>query len=198
MKTDHRTSRTKVFRCPVHWTVAQRLAHYTKADLVSGCLVWQGAVEANGYGRIGYRGRNHLAHRLSWTSKHGPIPNGMEICHRCDERRCVNVDHLFLGSHSVNMADLRQKRQNWYGAAEPRADTTRRSQVEPSLAPIRVLYRGIEFVGRAIARPIDPKMLLPMLAPPTRAAKPSPARDRRSKRRGSRDGRSARRSGARS
>ena len=106
------TNSPSKWRCPRHWTAEQRLARYTKVDPLSGCRIWQASTKPNGYGQLTYRMRRVMAHRLAWIARHGPIPKGLEVCHRCDERRCCNADHLFLGSHAENMADLRIKRDS--------------------------------------------------------------------------------------
>jgi hypothetical protein len=49
--------------------------------------------------------------RLAWTLRYGKIPQGFVLCHRCDERRCINPDHHFVGTHQDNMADMAQKRR---------------------------------------------------------------------------------------
>jgi hypothetical protein len=56
-------------------------------------------------------GRHVGAHRHAWelTDDNGSIPDGLHVLHRCDNRRCVRGDHLFLGSNVDNMADMRQK-----------------------------------------------------------------------------------------
>jgi HNH endonuclease len=200
-----RVSRKRVTKLPYvrwRWTADQRLQHYTKRDPVSGCLIWQGSLAHGGYGQLHFRSQSYLAHRLAWILKHGPIPPGLNVCHRCDERRCVNPDHLFLGSHSVNMTDLRMKTRSWYVTRpEPRST---KSQWDAGMAPIRIRYRGIEFVGKAAIRVVDPNAGLPYplqvtkRATPAPAARPAPAPARRPGRRGTRDGQSARRSGDRS
>lgn len=77
----------------------------------SGCWEWQGFVARNGYGRIGCggRGKHVAAHRMSYTAFVGPIPDGMFICHKCDNPVCVNPDHLFIGTVADNNEDFRLK-----------------------------------------------------------------------------------------
>jgi predicted DNA-binding protein (UPF0251 family) len=69
----------------------------------SGCWLWTGAVHRNGYGGMW---PNVLVHRFAWELANGPVPDGMMVLHRCDVRTCVNPDHLFLGTHDVNMSDM--------------------------------------------------------------------------------------------
>jgi HNH endonuclease len=71
----------------------------------SGCWLRMGSPSSSGYGEIKIKGHRIQAHRLSWEIHYGPIPVGMNVCHRCDVRQCVNPEHLFIGSHLDNAKD---------------------------------------------------------------------------------------------
>lgn len=76
----------------------------------TGCLEFTGAITAStGYGKVKFEGRAQDAHRAIWQLARGPIPAGMDVCHTCDNRKCINPLHLFLGSRSDNMIDAHAK-----------------------------------------------------------------------------------------
>jgi hypothetical protein len=88
----------------------QHLAEvYTEPN--TGCWIWPGPmmVDKLGYGQTYYSGSREYAHRASYRHHKGSIPEGMYVLHRCDVRSCVNPDHLRLGTHLENMADISKR-----------------------------------------------------------------------------------------
>lgn len=74
-----------------------------------GCWLWNGAVGSDGYGRIRRKGTTHSAHRYAYFLFKGEVPEGLCVLHACDEPRCVNPTHLFVGTKKDNSRDMLAK-----------------------------------------------------------------------------------------
>ena len=105
----------------------------------TGCLEWGGRLTPNGYGQVTRRGKTILTHRLAWELSNGEIPDGLFVCHHCDNKRCVNTEHLFLGTPSDNTRDMFSKGRGVNNAGE-------------SHGMGRLTTRGVDWIRGAISR----------------------------------------------
>ena len=108
-------ARTGYERTPIE----ERLYSKCKHNEVTDCWEYQGAVNNIGYGMIRDTDHNGMrtTHRVSYEVHKGEIPNNMCVLHTCDNRRCCNPEHLWLGTHKENIHDMIDKdRHNHYGS----------------------------------------------------------------------------------
>jgi hypothetical protein len=93
-----------------------------------GCVLWGKSVKSGWHGQIAIGGSSRrkgfrmlVASRVAWELAHGPIPDGLSILHSCDNPACVNVEHLFLGTQTDNVADMVAKGRQAKGESLPQA-----------------------------------------------------------------------------
>ena len=87
--------------------VADRL--WERVDRSGDCWLWTGAITGVGYGHIYADGRLAYTHRLAYELTYGPIPEGLFVCHHCDNPPCCRPEHLFLGTAQDNQSDMAAK-----------------------------------------------------------------------------------------
>lgn len=103
----------------------------------SSCWIWAGS-KGNGYGAIFVDGKKQSAHRFSYETHKGPAGD-LFVCHSCDNPRCVNPKHLWLGTNEENFADMRSKKR---GSKPPLLDGTKHPKSKLTEAQVRAIRRS--------------------------------------------------------
>jgi hypothetical protein len=118
---------------------------WSKVDKTDVCWNWTASTNGNGYGqfKVSRTRKNITAHRMSYVLHHGQIPDGLWVLHKCDNRKCVNPDHLFLGDAAANVHDMDAKGRrvvaDFKGSKNGRAVLN-----EEAIAKIRLLYGTVK------------------------------------------------------
>lgn len=95
----------------------------------TGCWNWTAGLNKEGYGRASYMGKHdQRAHRIAWMIFRGEIPEGLYVCHKCDNKKCVKPSHLFLGTHDDNMKDGVSKKRFLSGEKRKLANNPRKGE----------------------------------------------------------------------
>lgn len=122
-----------------------------EAKVIKGeqCWIWNAHKNNKGYGVINVDGKVVLAHRVAYQTKYGPIPEGMKILHECDNPRCVNPNHLRLGTQLENMQDMYRK-----GRASLGEDRTQSKLTFAMASYVRRRYAEGDISQRELAKEV--------------------------------------------
>lgn len=115
-----------------------KLRFWSKVKKTKKCWNFLAAFTRDGYGQLGIDGSMRRAHRISWILKHGKIPKGKYVLHTCDNRKCVNPKHLFIGNQKDNMVDMMNKGRN----ADTSGENNGRHRLDKNaIKVIKILYK---------------------------------------------------------
>lgn len=119
------SSHKVAFRKEVSQSAIDSFHSRLEINFLNGCWIWTGGHKGHWGNKMDYGifgnmlgDRYQTAHKASWFIHYGEIPEGMDVCHKCDNPRCCNPDHLFLGTHTENMRDMISKGRHRFPRGE--------------------------------------------------------------------------------
>src|SRR5690242_9837351 len=120
-------------------TVAERFWAKAMPEPMSGCWLWLGAESSDGYGTFYLDGRTERAHRVALRLTGREVPVDRVVCHRCDNRICVNPEHLFVGTQLENVQDCKRKGRTH----KPRGEANGRAKLSDAhVVALRAMFNS--------------------------------------------------------
>ncbi len=127
-----------------YYTPEQRtIAFWNKVAITADdnqCWLWQGCHLLSGYGLMEINRKRIRAHRIAWSYPDYVIPEGMDVCHSCDNPKCCNPKHLFIGTHQENMDDMKMKKRYCMPITRKGIDSNKAKLTEEQVLAIRSEY----------------------------------------------------------
>lgn len=109
---------------------------WAKVKKTRSCWNWTAGLKGAGYGTFMIEKTGFSAHRVSYELAYGPVPEGMSVLHKCDNKRCVRPCHLFLGTQRENMQDMAKKKRSTIGERHPSCRITEATVREIRASPL--------------------------------------------------------------
>ena len=124
---------------------------FNKVDSMQAgeCWNWDSTISDHGYGDFWCLGKRCRAHRISWEIYYGEIPEGILVLHKCDNKRCINPAHLYLGTNSDNMKDYLER------SKDPTIGCFHSRLTSDEVELVNILYRNKKLNQTQLAEFLD-------------------------------------------